>query len=176
MGVPEPVRILNIQWLNTASGTFTLKAEWDGNNEYPRIKATTTLSSHPYQDQNIFFIESNSTVTALTFNSTKSKLIFTVSGPSGTNGYVKATIPKDMLPAEGNWTVLVDGNPVIPTIDEDANKTYIHFTYGHSTKTIKIQGTYAIPEFPSIIFLPLFLMATLLVTFYRKRFKQNTTR
>jgi len=149
-----------IQWISTASGTFTLKAEWNGNDEYLGTSATTTLTSLPYQNQYVFYIESNSTITALTFDATESELIFTASGASGTTGYVKATIPKDLLYTEGNWSVLVDEKPTIPTIKEDANQTYLHFTYGHSTKTIKIKGPETTPEFPSWI--PILLILTAL--------------
>jgi hypothetical protein len=149
-----------IQWVNTASGTFTLKAEWNGDDEYLGTSATTTLTSLPYQDPYVFYIESNSTITALTFDATESELVFTASGASGTTGYVKATIPKDLLYAKGNWSVLVDEKPTTPTVNEDANKTYLHFTYGHSTKTIKIRGTEATPDFPS--WTPILLILTAL--------------
>ena len=159
----------NIQWVNTASGTFTLKAEWAGNDEYLGANVNTTLGCLSYENQKFFFVESNSTVSALSFNNTNIELSFTVSGASGTTGYVKATIPKDLLYTEGDWIVLVDEQPVSPTVNEDTNNTYIHFTYGHSTKTIEIIGTYAIPEFPSWIILPLFLTATLFAIVIKKR-------
>jgi len=159
-----------IQWINTASGTFTLKAEWIGDDEYLGTSATTTLTSLPYQNQYVFYIESNSTITALTFDATESKLIFTASGASGTTGYVKATIPKDLLYTEGNWSVLVDETPTIPTVNEDANKTYLYFTYGHSTKTIKIKATEAPPDFPSwaLIFLILTALAVAVAIYILK--------
>jgi hypothetical protein len=163
-----------IQWINTASGTFTLKVEWAGNDGYLGASATTTLSFLPYQNQQTFFVESNSTVSALTFNSTNTELSFTVNGPSGSSGYVKATIPKDLLYTEEDWVVLVDKQPVIPTVNEDANNTYLHFTYGHSTKTIEIIGTDAIPEFPSWIILPLLLTATLLIILCKRRLAKTT--
>lgn len=167
-----------IQWVNTASGTFTLKAEWTGNDEYLAANATTTLSALPHQNQNIFFVESNSTVLALTFNSTNAELSFTVSGPSGSTGYVKATIPKDLLYSEGDWIVLVDEQQVTPTISEDANNTYLYFTYGHSTRTIEITGTEPetdmIPEFQSWILMPLLITATLLIIICKKRLNKNT--
>jgi len=153
----------NIQWVNTASGTFTLKVEWIGNDDYLGASANTTLSFLPQQNQKIFFVESNSTVSALTFNSTNTELSFTVSGASGTTGYVKATIPKDLLYTEGDWSVLVDEQPVIPTVNEDANNTYLYFTYGHSTKTVEIIGTTAILEFPSWTPLLIMLVAVIAV-------------
>ena len=166
----------NIQWVNTASGTFTLKVEWIGNNDYLGASANTTLSFLPHQNQNIFLVESNSTVSEMTFNSTNAELSFTVSGTSGTTGYVKATIPKDLLYTEGDWTVLVDEQPVIPTVNEDANNTCLLFTYGHSTKTIEIIGTDAIPEFPSWIIMPLLLTATLLIIICKRRLPKTANK
>jgi hypothetical protein len=164
-----------IQWINTASGTFTLKAEWIGDDKYLGTSATTTLTSLPYQDPYIFYIESNSTITALTFDATESELVFTASGASGTTGYVKATIPKDLLYTEGNWSVLVDENPIIPTVNEDANKTYLHFTYGHSIKTIKIRGTEATPDFPSwtLMLLILIALAVAIAIYIKKTSRTN---
>jgi hypothetical protein len=72
--------------VNTASGTFTLKAEWNGDNEYLRAFPTTMLSFLPYKNQQVFFVESNSTVAALAFNSTSSELSFTVNGTSENRG------------------------------------------------------------------------------------------
>jgi len=40
----------NIQWVNTASGTFTLKVEWIGNDDYLGANATTTLSFPHHQN------------------------------------------------------------------------------------------------------------------------------
>ena len=51
-----------IQWVNTASGTFTLKVDWTGDDDYPAASATTALSFLPHQNQKAFLVESNSTV------------------------------------------------------------------------------------------------------------------
>jgi hypothetical protein len=79
----------SIQWINSASGTFTLKTEWSGGGTYIGASNTSTLSFLPYDSRKVFFVESNSTISALAFNSTSSELSFTASGPSGTSGYVK---------------------------------------------------------------------------------------
>jgi parallel beta-helix repeat protein len=159
----------DIQWFNTDSGTFMLKAEWDGYGIYSAANATITLSSLSYQNQSIFFIQSTSKVTDLTFDTTNTKLIFNISEASGTNGYVTATIPKDLLSVEGDWIVLADGNPVTFSFWDDENKTYLQFTYEPNTKTIEIIGTEAIPEFTSWIVLPLLLTSTLLIIFCRRK-------
>jgi hypothetical protein len=82
----------------------------------------------------------------LTSNNTNAELNFKVSGSTETTGYVRATIPKDLSDVEDNWSVLVNDNPLTPTVNEDINNTYIYFTYGHNVKTVEIFRTETIPE------------------------------
>jgi hypothetical protein len=74
----------NIQWINTASGTFTLKTKWSGNTTYTGASNTTSLNLLPHpnsQNTQTFVFESNSTITALTLDASSALLIFNVSGP-----------------------------------------------------------------------------------------------
>lgn len=120
-------------------------------------------------------VASNSTVSDFSFNPDEGALLrFDVEGEDGTTGFCRVTLPKDMLNAEDNWVVLVDGISVTPTVNEDASNTYLYFTYNHSTKTIEIIGTTAIPEFPSWTILPLLLVATLMVIICKKRLPKKT--
>jgi len=122
-------------------------------------------------------IISNSTVSDFSFNPEEGAFIrFNVRGEAGTTGFCRVTIPKDMLNTEDNWVVLVDEDAVTPTVNEDANSSYLYFTYEHSTKNIEIIGTTAIPEFPSWIFLPLFMVATLLTVIVYKRLPKKLGR
>jgi len=57
------------------------------------------------------------------------------------------TIPKALLYGEP-WTVLIDGAPVPAAITENATHSSLYFTYTHSTHTIQIIGTWAIPPPP----------------------------
>jgi parallel beta-helix repeat protein len=116
------------------------------------------------------YVVSNSTASDFSFNPEEGALIrFNVEGEAGTTGFCRVSIPKGLLTAEGDWTVLVDRASVTPTIDEDATSTYLYFTYNHSTKTVEIIGTDVIPEFPSWIILPLLLTTTFAAIFYKKR-------
>ena len=119
----------NIQWVNTASGTFTLKIEWNGDEEYLGASATTTLSFLPYQNQQVFFVESNSTVSALAFNSTSLELSFTVSGPSETTGYVKVTIAKSLVSNPENIKVYLDENQLNYEVTSNTDSWLLTFTY-----------------------------------------------
>jgi parallel beta-helix repeat protein len=103
-------------------------------------------------EQTQYFVDyvSNSTVSDFYFDPTEGAFLqFNVEGESGTSGFCRVTIPKDILHSEDNWIVLVDGASVTPTVNEDTSSTYLYFTYQHSTKTIEIRGTTVIPEFQS---------------------------
>ncbi len=128
----------SIQWVNTASGTFTLKAEWNGNDEYLGANATTTLSFLPYEKQQLFLLESNSTVSALAFNSTSSELSFTVNGTAETAGYVKVTIAKSLVSNAENIKVYMDGKQLNYEITSNADSWLLSFTYKHSTHHVTI--------------------------------------
>jgi parallel beta-helix repeat protein len=128
----------SIQWINTASGTFTLNATWNGNDEYLGASATTTLSFLPYENQQYFFVESNSTVSALAFNSTSLELSFTVNGTEGTAGYVKVTIAKNLVANAENIKVYMDGEQLNYEITSNTDSWLLSFTYTHSTHDVMI--------------------------------------
>jgi len=104
----------------------------------------------------------NSTITEAIFDQPSRKISFDVEGAVGTVGSCNVSIPKILLyAAPTEWTVLVDGAPVTPTITESATHVFIFFEYSHSKKTVEIIGTHAIPEFPSALTLILLMMLTL---------------
>jgi len=101
---------------------------------------TPTPAPSPIQvpGQSFFFVESNSTVSELFFNSTSSELSFTVSGTSGTAGYVKVTIAKSLISSVQNVKVYLDGNQLDVAITSDADSWLLSFTYVHSTHHVRI--------------------------------------
>lgn len=100
----------------------------------PTPIATVNATSRPNQ----FKIESNSTVSAMSFNATSSEISFTVNGTSGTTGYVKATISKSIMPNSEGIKVYLDGNPINCTITSDGDSWVIIFTYSHSSHQVRI--------------------------------------
>ncbi len=128
----------SFQWVNSAPGTFTLKAEWTGNDEYLGASANTTLSFLPYNDQSFFLFKSNSTLTELFFNSTNSELSFAVTGPSGTAGYVEITIAKSLVSSAENVKAYLDGNELNVTIISNEDSWLLSFNYVHSTHQVRI--------------------------------------
>ena len=115
------------------------------------------------------FVFSNSTVSDFSFSSESALIQFDVEGENGTTGFCNITIPKGLLTTEDNWTVLVDGNSIVPTVNEDTTNTYLYFTYNHSAKTAEIIGTEAIPEFPSWTPLLIMLGSVLVVAVIYRR-------
>jgi hypothetical protein len=138
----------NIQWINSASGTFTLKAAWSGDATHLGASNTTSLSFVPYMNQQDFFFESNSTVTALSFDNATATLNFQVSGASGTTGFVRASIPKSMLTDGADLQVCLDDKPLTYTVTSIGDSWLYVFTYSHSTHqiSIHIQAATAAPQ------------------------------
>jgi parallel beta-helix repeat protein len=111
----------------------------------PEPSATPTpTSDQPDQMQQAakqgLFIESNSTVSAFSFNSSTPEISFTVYGPNGTEGYVKATISKSFMPNAFTIKVFLDGNQVDYQLASDENSWIITFNYQHSTHRVTINS------------------------------------
>ena len=118
-------------------------------------------------------IESNSTVSNFQFIKEDTKILFNVTGPAGKAGFCKVTIPNDLL--WGEFEVFKNGAPLVEDVDYTQTHNGTHYifyiNYIHSTHTIEIIGTEAIPEFPSQIIMSLFMLATLLaVIVYRRKY------
>jgi len=92
---------------------------------------------------------------------------FNVSGSRNTQGFCNVTLPNIIAQElwNDNYTVLLDGEPWSFRNRTDTTNTYIYINYTHSEHEIVI-----VPEFPSAIILPIFmLLAMLAVVLARKR-------
>jgi len=127
-----------ITWIPPATGYFTLKAEWPGNSTHLGTDDTVSLSSIPYQNQYVFSVESNSTVSAMAFNSTSLELRFTISGETGTRGYVKATIAKSLVANVADLHVYINGSQTQYSVDSLSDAWVLTFTYSHSVHYVTI--------------------------------------
>ena len=111
---------------------------------------------------------SNSTIEDFTHFESNSTIKMHVSNMTGnqTHGFVRITVPHSLMTEPYNITV--DGvNPTYwnYTLHDNGTHRWIYFEYEHSTLEIVI-----IPEFPSLIILPLLMIATLLaVLTYRRK-------
>jgi hypothetical protein len=151
----------------------------DANNtdRYPLMAPFNTFEAGVYDGMayNVNVI-SNSTISDFNFNVDQKSISFNVTGNDGTIGFCRVTIPKNLLWADDDWTILVDSQPITDyTKFEDENCTHLYFTYNHSTKTVTIKGTHVIPEYPSTIILTMFMliMAILVVLTRNRRLKHH---
>jgi hypothetical protein len=144
----------------------------------PNATATPTPLPNNGTGQIPFFVESNSTVTKLFFNSTNSELSFTVSGESGTTGYTEITIAKSLVSSIQDVKVYLDGNQLNFAITEKGDSWLLRFTYTHSTHDIVVSLATSQESQPwqseailivAIIVLIVGLVLGLLVIFMKRR-------
>ena len=152
---------------------ITAKREIDFFTETPIILISTFANVFDvvWDDANYTVtVFSNSIVSQFIFNQSLAQTSFEVSGETGTVGYCNVTIPKALL--KGNpWTVKIGDETWSFTPSENTTHSFIYFSYTYSgTLQVIIKGTWVIPEFPSALILPLFMIATLLaVIVYRRK-------
>ena len=127
------------EWIPPATGDFLIRAVWIRDSTEMPISATISLSVLPYQEQYVFSVESNSTITGLAFNSTSKVLSFSVSGPANTTGYCKVTISKDLISDASGIKVYLDGNELNYTVSEVDESWVLYFVYKHSTHLVEIK-------------------------------------
>jgi hypothetical protein len=112
---------------------------------------------------------SNSSITDFEYFASNSTIRMYVSNTTSnqTFGFCRVRIPRALMNETVPIAVLVNGTEPYYwnyTLYDDGNNRWIYFEYEHSALEIVI-----IPEFPSFIFLQLFMMATiLLVMVYKK--------
>jgi hypothetical protein len=130
----------------------------------------TTVITTAFEDM-VIQVASNSSVSSFVFDSTRRLLNFTVSGPSGTFGFVNVTIAKTIL--SGRPIVLIDGTEHSASITEDENFWHIYATYQHSEHHVTIGDSTTIGEFPETIPLLFVLMSVVLILLKRSTSKRS---
>jgi len=162
-------------WLPTATGNYIVRALWTGNLTYPSATRTLNLSVIPYENQYVFTVESNSTISDLTFDSNSHRLSFVAGGENGTAGYTKVTIAKNLAPDITKLKVHLDQTEYEYTVVNMTDSWVLFFEYNHSIHQIEIDlGQNPIPEFSSFLIIALFMIGTVLaVIAYKKKHSEN---
>jgi parallel beta-helix repeat protein len=111
-------------------------------------------------------IISNSTLSDFKLNVAQKTLSFNVTGIEGKAGFCRVTIPNVIVQDlwQGNFTVLLNGEPWPFRNWTDTTNTYIYINYTHSEHEIII-----VPEVPSAITLPLFMSLILVAAVLAKK-------
>jgi hypothetical protein len=125
---------------NAGTKTFVIEGIFDNSYNLTNINDTVGVQVvNVWSSQ--FSIISNSTLSDLVFNSTNKTLSFTVSGPSGTQGYTNVTIAKTLIENISQLEVYLDGNQINYTATSTDFTWVIHFTYPHSTHKVVITSS-----------------------------------
>ena len=127
-----------VTWMPSVTGNYLLKTVWAGNITFAATEKIVNFAVLPLQEQTIFSVASNSTVTALFFNSTSQELSFTVNGTAGTNGYVSVYLPKSLVNNASSLKVSLDGQPLPFIASEQGDSVQVTFTYHHSVHQVKV--------------------------------------
>jgi len=125
-------------WMPSATGNYLVRATWAGNSTYPETTTIVNLAVLPFEEQNVFSVTSNSTISELAFNSTSRELSFTATGPSDTIGYVKVYIAKTLVDNIADLKVYLNGDQLNYTGTSLDDSWLLHFTYLHSTHKVTI--------------------------------------
>lgn len=109
---------------------------------YPLMGAFYPFDVGPWEVNVI----SKSVVSDFGFDIEVGSLQFDVTGEDGTNGFSRATIPKELLWCDNlaEWMVTVDGSLTQRSIIETSACTFITFSYTHSLHHVEIRATHVI--------------------------------
>ena len=135
---PPPFPMTRWVIIGESSGWSDTQTVITGESQTPTPSPVTSPTPIPVPGQSFFFVESNSTVSELFFNSTSAELSFTVSGPVGTAGYVKVTIAKSLVSSVQSVKVYLDGKQLDVAITSDEDSWLLSFNYLHSTHHVRI--------------------------------------
>jgi parallel beta-helix repeat protein len=147
--------------------------------EYDRYPLTVPLNVYDVAVWNnvdyTIDVQSNSTISEFKFNGpSQASVSFEVTGPEGTSGFCRVTIPKQVLwTSGGQWILLVNGTQVPCDVKEDADYTYFCFNYSHSTETVQIMGSGVVPEFHSSMILAVSMMLVFIVVLHSRKARRK---
>ncbi len=148
-----------VTWIPAASGNYVVRALWTGNSSMPAATTTLNLSVLAFENQYVFSVESNSSVSELAFDSLNKTLSFNVSGESGTKGFTRITIAKNLVPDVAGLTIQLDESNWDYSVINMTDSWVLLITYDHSTHQVQVQlEPSAIPELSSWILIVLLML------------------
>mgnify|MGYP000875337242 CR=1 FL=1 len=125
-------------WRPSVTGYYSLKAVYEGDEEYASTSTRINFALEPCSEQNVLSVNTNSTLTGFVFDSNSSKLFFTVSGDNGTTGYVNVNIPKSLITDASKLAVYLDDARVEYILESQGESWILSFTYHHSVHQVTV--------------------------------------
>ncbi len=128
----------SVSWKPSVTGNYVLKAVWTGNLNYSSTSEIVNFAITPFEQQSVFSVTSNSTLSGLSFDSETKDLKFSTNGPSGSTGYVHIIIPKSLVADLSTLRVFLDNNELSYSSVSNADSWEISFTYQQSSHDLRI--------------------------------------
>lgn len=129
----------SIIWNSQVTGNYLVKAVYEGDFiSYYEASRIINFALVAFQEQSVFSVSSNSTITALYFDSANNQLSFSTNGTSDTTGYVNIRAPKSLVSDPSKIEVYIDGAPVAYTTTLQEDAWIISFTYHQSNHAVTI--------------------------------------
>jgi uncharacterized repeat protein (TIGR02543 family) len=128
----------SVTWKPSVTGNYVLKASWAGNSEFSTTNNVVNFAVEQFEEQSVFSVMSNSTLSGLSFNSETKDLSFTTSGPSGTTGYVNVIIPKSLVADVSTIKVYFDDQSISYTSVSQSDAWVISFNYQQSSHQLRV--------------------------------------
>lgn len=143
---------------------------WIGEQEYDLdlYPLMGTFQSYSAAGKGNVDVVTNSTLLSFSYSESEGCINIEVSGIEG-YGFCTLCIPHTVMDVDSVSVIIDGGLTEVLNYDsqvfDNGTHRWIYFAYEHSTHEIVI-----VPEFPSFLIIPLFMIATLLaVTFYRSK-------
>ena len=152
-------------------GDVVYEIDADNRDRYPLMGPFTSFDAGTWNGEECnIYVVSNSTVSNFQLNTTLGAISFNVTGVEGTAAFCRITIPNIIVQDlwQGNYTVLLNGEPWPFRNWTDTTSTYIYINYTHSEHQIVI-----IPQLPSSIALLEFLMLITIPLIFTKKRQQT---
>ena len=130
--------IFSVTWMPAVTGNYMIQAVWDGDETYTNATTVVNFAVESFQAETVFSVTSNSTLSQLSFNSNSSELSFSVTGASGTTGYVNLYVPKSLITDVSDLKVYLDQTQLTYTYLDSGDSWLVLFNYEHSTHAVKV--------------------------------------
>ena len=125
-------------WMLYVTGDYMIKAVYKGSENYLSTTNIVSFGIETGDEQSVFSVTSNSTLSALSFDASTKVFSFVVSGDTGTEGYVEVFIPKTMLNDTSAVKILIDNNQVDYSVQPQRDGWLLYFSYHHSTHKVEL--------------------------------------